>query len=546
MNLQYLLTKLINGEKDGGIAKKAGAILMGIMAVVLSPFIIVVALFSPTNIDNGSPDPYPLAIQAFKEKYDIDRVTFSADDIKAIEMTLLETDLNLATKEDIEARLEGYTYISTLVKEETVTTLNNNEAFICDDFVYPDLTDTPEENRPNINVDDLIVMELDTETDFLSYITVVETTVVSLDTSNIDFNNVGQYPLLISVKDEAGYQNYKTVTIQIEPTIKQVEIRVLNLSKIEDLKAYLVLAYDFNEEQLEDVEFFLEMRKYFGSGNGEMMLTPQVLEYKDLVEKYCSENGIADFVDYVLCIMQQESGGKGIDVMQCKESGMGVITTPEDSICYGVAYFKRCLDSAMVQSSLDQEKIKLAIQGYNFGSGYIEWAKDGYSLESAYTYSEIKKKELGWAEYGDPEYVPHVLRYYGTALTVEGDLKTVIDIACQQVGKPYVWGAAGPDEFDCSGLMQWAYAQAGITIGRTTWDQVENGVMIGMGELQPGDLIFFHTMEGEPPTHVGLYLGGGAFVHAASEEVGVIYSDLNTPYWQGVYYASRRIINATE
>ncbi|MCZ4120657.1 C40 family peptidase [Streptomyces sp. H39-S7] len=85
-----------------------------------------------------------------------------------------------------------------------------------------------------------------------------------------------------------------------------------------------------------------------------------------------------------------------------------------------------------------------------------------------------------------------------------------IAFARQQIGKPYVWGATGPTSFDCSGLTQAAWKAAGITLPRTTWDQVKTGDRVSMSELRPGDLIFFY----DDISHVGLYIGDGNMIHA--------------------------------
>ena len=85
-----------------------------------------------------------------------------------------------------------------------------------------------------------------------------------------------------------------------------------------------------------------------------------------------------------------------------------------------------------------------------------------------------------------------------------------IAFARQQLGKPYVWGATGPDSYDCSGLTQAAYKAAGITLPRTTWDQVNVGTRVSESNLQPGDLIFFYSDD----SHVGLYIGNGEMIHA--------------------------------
>ncbi|MGW2839594.1 NlpC/P60 family protein [Streptomyces sp. NPDC001493] len=79
-----------------------------------------------------------------------------------------------------------------------------------------------------------------------------------------------------------------------------------------------------------------------------------------------------------------------------------------------------------------------------------------------------------------------------------------------QIGKPYVWGATGPASYDCSGLTQAAWREAGVDLPRTTWDQVNVGTRVATADLQPGDLIFFY----DDISHVGIYKGDGMMVHA--------------------------------
>ncbi|QKW50390.1 C40 family peptidase [Streptomyces buecherae] len=85
-----------------------------------------------------------------------------------------------------------------------------------------------------------------------------------------------------------------------------------------------------------------------------------------------------------------------------------------------------------------------------------------------------------------------------------------IDFARAQLGKPYVWGATGPDSYDCSGLTQGAWKAAGVTLPRTTWDQAKVGKRIATTDLAPGDLVFFY----DDSSHVGLYIGEGKMIHA--------------------------------
>ncbi|MGW2278913.1 NlpC/P60 family protein [Streptomyces sp. NPDC001770] len=79
-----------------------------------------------------------------------------------------------------------------------------------------------------------------------------------------------------------------------------------------------------------------------------------------------------------------------------------------------------------------------------------------------------------------------------------------------QIGKPYVWGATGPASYDCSGLTQAAWREAGVDLPRTTWDQVDVGTRVATADLRPGDLIFFY----DDISHVGIYKGDGMMVHA--------------------------------
>ncbi|MDW4904857.1 NlpC/P60 family protein [Streptomyces sp. ADMS] len=79
-----------------------------------------------------------------------------------------------------------------------------------------------------------------------------------------------------------------------------------------------------------------------------------------------------------------------------------------------------------------------------------------------------------------------------------------------QIGKPYVWGATGPDSYDCSSLTQAAWRAAGVTLPRTTYDQVNAGTTVSLSDIQPGDLVFFY----EGISHVGLYIGNGMMIHA--------------------------------
>ncbi|MFD6285783.1 NlpC/P60 family protein [Streptomyces sp. NPDC060205] len=92
-----------------------------------------------------------------------------------------------------------------------------------------------------------------------------------------------------------------------------------------------------------------------------------------------------------------------------------------------------------------------------------------------------------------------------------------VSYAYGKLGSPYVWGATGPDAFDCSGLMQAAYRSAGISLPRTTYAQINAGQRVSRSELQPGDLVFFYS----GISHVGMYVGNGQMVHAPNPSAPV-------------------------
>ncbi|WP_138204038.1 C40 family peptidase [Haloimpatiens lingqiaonensis] len=117
----------------------------------------------------------------------------------------------------------------------------------------------------------------------------------------------------------------------------------------------------------------------------------------------------------------------------------------------------------------------------------------------------------------------------------------LIDYAKGFLGKPYVWGAEGPNAFDCSGLTLYVYRNVGISLPHYTGSQAELGKAVKRNELMPGDLIFFNTTG--YLAHVGMYVGNGKFIHASSGGHRVIISDLSQSYYSSRYAKARRILN---
>lgn len=107
---------------------------------------------------------------------------------------------------------------------------------------------------------------------------------------------------------------------------------------------------------------------------------------------------------------------------------------------------------------------------------------------------------------------------------------SVVALAKEQVGKPYVWGATGPDKFDCSGLVQYVYQHAaGIDLPRTTYDQVKVGQTVPLDKLQAGDLVFWGSETA--PYHVAIYIGNNQYVNSATPDQGTILQNMSSYYY---------------
>ncbi|WP_445491554.1 lysozyme family protein [Niallia sp. 03133] len=142
----------------------------------------------------------------------------------------------------------------------------------------------------------------------------------------------------------------------------------------------------------------------FDSGTGNSAgsaasLSKEVLRYEPLVSQYAEKKGIGKYTNLLLALIQQESGGRHLDVMQSSESlglSRGAIMDPANSIEVGVAYFAGILKES-------EGDINLALQSYNFGKGFISYAQEhgGYSKEVAANYSKHMAEKSGWTSYGD-------------------------------------------------------------------------------------------------------------------------------------------------
>lgn len=127
-----------------------------------------------------------------------------------------------------------------------------------------------------------------------------------------------------------------------------------------------------------------------------------------------------------------------------------------------------------------------------------------------------------------------------TNIYTSNNMDKAVELIESKVGNRYVWGATGPNSFDCSGLVQYVYKNAlGKDIPRTSYEQSKFGKAVDKKDLQVGDLVFFDTMGKGRVSHVGMYVGNNEFVHAANEKDGIKKSKL-TGYYETHYKGARR------
>ncbi len=117
----------------------------------------------------------------------------------------------------------------------------------------------------------------------------------------------------------------------------------------------------------------------------------------------------------------------------------------------------------------------------------------------------------------------------------------IVASAKAMLGKPYVYGASGPNAFDCSGLTSYVYAANGISLPRSSAAQSGVGTTVSKAELIPGDLVFFATGSSGRVSHVGIYIGGGDIIHAATGQGRVVINNLSQDYYSSRYLWAKRV-----
>jgi len=236
--------------------------------------------------------------------------------------------------------------------------------------------------------------------------------------------NVNDLKAIISANKDNLFSFSKSVSVEGEGE-SAVSVYVYTVNYLGD--TYFNELFGLSEEKIQLAHNYAENLTIYLYGTnlltGTAAVSADVERYSDKIQLYAEKYGIAGFVPVLKCIMMAESGGAGTDVMQCSECPYNdkypkkpnSIKDVDYSIEIGTKYFAECLKQAGCTSSSDVAKLSLALQGYNYGNGYIDWAVKnygGYSQANAKEFSNMMRAKLGTSGYGNPTYVSAVLKYY--------------------------------------------------------------------------------------------------------------------------------------
>ncbi|MBR2214720.1 MAG: C40 family peptidase [Selenomonadaceae bacterium] len=198
-------------------------------------------------------------------------------------------------------------------------------------------------------------------------------------------------------------------------------------------------------------------------------------------------------------------------------------------------------------SQVTQLQQKLRESGYainidgSFGSSTVRLVKDfqkKHGLEADGIVGEATQVALFGRVIETP---PAPVVKTAPITSAGGNVARLLEIANSLQGTPYVWGGSSAGGFDCSGFVQYVFAAAGVSLPRTCDVQFEVGQPVEKSQLQPGDVVFFETYTAGP-SHVGIYLSDGMFIHASSAEGYVCLDNLNREYRIQTYIGARRMM----
>lgn len=276
---------------------------------------------------------------------------------------------------------------------------------------------------------------------------------------------------------------------KIEDTLSKIDVNKKEISKI-------YKEIEFTERDIKNAEENIVKEQTLFNKRMRVIYMNGLDGYLGIL---LSSNGFGDFISKV------DAVNKIIDydnklIASFKSKKLNINKKEEEFIKKSNEVIAIKKDNEQILAKLNEDKEKQ--------SRLIVQAKDGERLYAAQDSVQINDaiKKLNSIR----QSAPKINQSRGSVTISES---TIIAYASNYLGTPYVWGGTSPNPgFDCSGFTQYVYRHFGISLGRTTYDQIKNGISVSRDNLQPGDLVFFGTYSN--PHHMGIYVGNNSYIHA--------------------------------
>ena len=194
-------------------------------------------------------------------------------------------------------------------------------------------------------------------------------------------------------------------------------------------------------------------------------------------------------------------------------------------------------DQVTVVEIIDDTMAKIQ---YNGKTGYasIKYLSDSKTKVTSRSETPSRSSETSNTENNTKTEAPKE----EASTPASGNASAVVSYAKQYLGCRYVMGGSSPSGFDCSGFTSYVYKHFGISLSRTSSAQASNGTAVSRSNLQPGDILIFNNTSNSSVGHVGIYIGGNSFIHAANPSKGVIITSLSESYYAQRYVGARRVL----
>lgn len=336
-----------------------------------------------------------------------------------------------------------------------------------------------------------------------------------------------------------NFSNQKTQLESQKITYKKAQIKIDNIeSSIEQLDSNIEKVYaqvdktkvkiGETEQQIDKTTKDIEVAK----GN---IKDEEVLYNQRMRSMYM--DGLDSYVEVLL-------DSKGIEDFISRTENVKKIVEYDNGIITELTTKKSDIQSQKV--ALEDRKSKLLLMKTD-NENKLETLKETKQKQSVLITEAKKQKQLYSGKINEGQAIvdetmkqiqqirDNTPNYSASRGSESLSSNAIVAYASNFLGTPYVWGANGPQVFDCSGFMQYVYAHFGVSLSRTTYTQIKEGTYVARSDLQPGDLIFFGSQS--DPHHVGMYVGNNSYIHAPSTGDVIKVSALT----RGDYLTARRV-----